>query len=107
MALYQFQADDGSVIEREYPMAQAPALGSALTVDGKTYRRVVCAGPQVGAGVRDRVHGYPKRSIAAPQWSGKGVPGVSHDPQGHVVFANPAAKRDYCRATPGWTTDLG
>lgn len=39
--IYTFEARDGSTVEREYPMAQAPKLGTRIRVNGKTYRRVL------------------------------------------------------------------
>jgi hypothetical protein len=39
--IYSFEARDGSTVEREYPMAQAPKLGTRIRVKGKTYRRVL------------------------------------------------------------------
>jgi hypothetical protein len=39
--IYTFQARDGSTVEREYPMARAPRLGTRIRVKGKTYRRVL------------------------------------------------------------------
>lgn len=39
--LYTFQARDGSTVERDYPMLQAPKIGTRIRVKGKTYRRIM------------------------------------------------------------------
>lgn len=39
--LYTFQARDGSTVERDYEMANAPKIGTRIRVKGKTYRRVL------------------------------------------------------------------
>lgn len=50
MPLYPFRADDGTEIERLYPMREAPPLGTEIEQDGKVYRRVVAR----MAGIQDR-----------------------------------------------------
>lgn len=39
--IYTFRSHDGATVEREYPMAQAPKIGTRIRVKGKTYRRVL------------------------------------------------------------------
>lgn len=41
MATYCFQSADGSVIERDAPMTNAPKVGSIIVVRGKRYRRIM------------------------------------------------------------------
>ena len=43
MATYVFQAADGSVIEREYSMHDAPPVGKKIEYAGKRYKRVYTA----------------------------------------------------------------
>lgn len=40
MPTYEFQSDDGALIERDYPMAKAPKVGRCITVNGVKYRRL-------------------------------------------------------------------
>ena len=44
MPLYQFQARDGSVLERFYLADRAPALGVWVRHRGKRYRRIISSG---------------------------------------------------------------
>ena len=39
MPTYEFEAENGTVIERFYHMAEAPPLGSTIEEEGKTYTR--------------------------------------------------------------------
>jgi len=41
MAQYEFQADDGEIIIREYPMTKAPKIGKVIKQGGKSYRRII------------------------------------------------------------------
>lgn len=41
MPTYQFEADDGRVLERDYPFGKAPTLGSVVEIDGVRCTRVV------------------------------------------------------------------
>lgn len=41
MAQYEFQADDGEIIIREYPMTKAPKIGKTITHKGKKYSRII------------------------------------------------------------------
>lgn len=40
LPFYQFQSDDGEVIERRYPAHDAPDIGQAVRKGGKVYRRI-------------------------------------------------------------------
>lgn len=89
--MYEFKSDDGQVIERFFAVANRPSLGSAITVDGKRFKRIVSR--PVGVGERP----FCRKSIAAPQWTGEGIKGVSHDEQGHVCFGSRRAQDEYCK----------
>lgn len=45
--MYQFRSDDGDIIERNYPMAEAPDLGFAVVEKGKTYKRILSVDIQI------------------------------------------------------------
>ncbi len=54
--LYTFQARDGSTVEREYSMHDAPKVGTRIRVKGKTYRRVLDFGRSAVMVEPDRSH---------------------------------------------------
>lgn len=54
MATYQFRSKGGAIIEREYPMVEAPPIGKVVRIGGVAYRRVASTG--VGMEVKDRPH---------------------------------------------------
>lgn len=56
MALYPFQSKDGHEILIEFPMADAPEIGSTITRRGETYRRVISrtSAPKVAGEIRSR-----------------------------------------------------
>lgn len=41
MPTYQFEAPDGSLVERDYPFGEAPHLGETVELDGVTCTRVI------------------------------------------------------------------
>ncbi len=46
MATYEYRAKDGELITVERPMTRAPRIGSTLTRNGKTYRRIPSSNTQ-------------------------------------------------------------
>lgn len=59
---YEFRLVGGSeIIQRNYPMAEAPEVGSILVDGGKQYMRIFST-PQISADVANITHGYPYES---------------------------------------------
>lgn len=88
MPTYEFQADDGEVIERVRPMARAPRIGSVLRVKGKVYRRVASLGVGSAGIVREYrhvAHSLPRK------WQWPTMPHNKFDERGRAVFES---KRD-------------
>lgn len=82
--IYEFEADDGERIERNMPMAEAPPLGSAIVVDGKTYRRVASLPPGSPAPVWK-----PYVSSRLP----RNLDGFDCNPQGKPIIHTQAEER--------------
>lgn len=96
---YQFQADDGEVIERDYRMKDAPELGYKITIDGKEYARILSEPAFVGLAEHDS-NDYPRVSRALPKYT-KGCP---LNDKGQPVILNKAHERRVLRAT-GYTRE--
>lgn len=79
---YEFQAQDGEIIERDYPMKDAPPFGTIIEVNGKKYERVVSASVQVDT--RFTQWTYPIVSNALP----RKIPGCQHDSKGRPIIEN-------------------
>jgi hypothetical protein len=93
--IYEFQAEDGSIVERDYPMAQAPQLGQAITVDGKKYKRILSAGSQQ---VIKEFKEY--ESVACPKGVEKIDPSIKVNPKtGRPIITNRAQEREIARQT--------
>lgn len=88
MAIYQFRADDGEVVERVFPMSAAPPLGAVIEQDGKRYRRIL-------SDTTETIKQFkPYVSVAAP----RRAPGFKHDPKtGRTVIETPADERRMAR----------
>jgi hypothetical protein len=70
MALYCYKAEDGTLIERVFPLGKAP---QSVTERGCTYRRSIAAENKLA-----HKEFKPYTSIACP----KGVPGIKYTPRG-------------------------
>lgn len=95
--LYQFQADDGEVIERNYSMKEAPELGQAIEVDGKVFRRILSMPASAGLGEYDG-NDYPRVSHAMPRF----LEGAEHVTEpgknyGKVIIESAQQARELCR----------
>lgn len=79
MTVYEYQSDDGEVIERELPMTRAPKIGSRLVKAGKVFYRLP---PKVRTRVEGdhhfASHSLPLNWPYAPR----------HDKLGRPLFAN-------------------
>jgi len=84
---YEFQAEDGETIEREYRMSEAPAFGSKIEIGGKVYERVASVPHVNGDPVKDR---YPVVSNSLP----RNLKGYEKDAQGRPIIHN---KREHDR----------
>jgi hypothetical protein len=67
MASYTFKSEStGQIVEKTFPMAEAPPIGSLIEIDGDMYRRLVDI-PQLSADNENRTHGYPYVSKSLPR----------------------------------------
>lgn len=65
--LYEFRSEDGSVIVREYPMAEAPDFGAEVEEGGRIYRRVPSVAQIQGA--HEGSTKFPRfESSQLPKW---------------------------------------
>ncbi len=112
MVLYEFQARDGKVVERDYPMLSAPKIGTVIVVKGKRYRRIMsrCAGDVclngVGRGVR--CVDYAHEAVSMPNvrhGRDPAVPRYSKD--GFPVFLNKREIREFEAKRPQFKYDTG
>ena len=97
--LYQFQASDGEIIERDYRMKDAPELGFQITVGNKAYARILSEPAFVGLAECDS-NDYPRVSRALPKYT-KNCP---LNEKGQPVILNKAHEREVLRAT-GYTRE--
>jgi len=65
--IYEFQANDGEIIEISRSMSKAPDVGTPVTRNGKVYKRVISRG--VGSGIAYDFDSYPKISKSLPQFA--------------------------------------
>lgn len=100
MARYPFQAKDGSTVDLEYPMTEAPDLGVRRVVDGKEYFRVAVIprfAPHIGKPVDyDRVDS----SFTAPTRENARLWGIpdpedGYNDDGTARFSGRSAKKRY------------
>ena len=85
---YEFKAKDGEVIDRQYPMSEAPELGTKIKVEGKVFVRMISTDIEV---VEEFIP-YVARSKP------KGLPGCRVDKKsGHSVIENKKQEREIAR----------
>lgn len=90
MAMYEFKADDGEIIQVSYPMAQAPELGFVIKKNGKKYVRILSSSASIG--VQESIKPYV--TVAGP----KGIPGCQTDPKtGRSVIENRNQEREHAK----------
>jgi len=75
MALYEFQAPDGTMRTKWFPMAEAPKIGACVKVGGETCTRVVslphaCVSPDLTF----TSNSLPRNHPDAPRVNEKGQP---------------------------------
>lgn len=95
MAVYQFQATDGMIIEEEYPMAgpKHPKMGKRIVRNGKTYKRILSTGISIDdAGIAMDNIGYPRVSRAMK----KGLSGAEHDKDGRPIIESKRHEKSMC-----------
>lgn len=90
--LYEFQQVGGTeVIERYYRAADAPEIGEVLMVGEKAYRRIFST-PDIDAGVKQKVHGYPYVARNLP----KHLPGADADARtGNPVITSQRHEQEF------------
>jgi hypothetical protein len=95
--IYQFQSEDGEIIEREYSMSSPQAAGKGITVKGKKYKRILTSGahaPEVNSGFKAYV------SVAAPKGLDKIDPSIPIDRKtGRPVITNHRQEKEVARLT--------
>lgn len=91
--IYEFQADDGEIIQENFPMKFCPEIGTPLVRDGKTYKRIFSRGGLLfnDAQVATTVHGYPRTDVTLPK--GDDV-GGGMDPEGRPIIRSQAHERE-------------
>lgn len=95
MALYQFQANDGEIIEKECPMKgpKHPKKGKRIVRKGKTFKRILSTGITVDSeGIRMDNIGYPRASRSMKKW----LPGANHDKAGRPIIESKRHERSMC-----------
>lgn len=90
MPIYEFQSEDGEVIERVHPMREAPPIDSVIEVDGKKYKRIASGGVSVEA-AKVNCNKYPYFSMR----HGAFMPGAKHDKQGRSFIESPTHEREW------------
>lgn len=97
MPMYEFQLVGGvEKVERFFPMAEAPAFGTRITVDGKSYIRIASVA-QIDADVKNRVHGYPYVSHTLPR--NTDLAGCKHDHRGRPIIESRTHEKEVCAQT--------
>ena len=83
MPMYEFQVVGGAeTIERYFPAAECPELGSTLRVGEKVYRRILSRSPEVR--VKNFAHvvrNLPMNCKGAPAYDKQGRPAFSSQKQ--------------------------
>ncbi len=93
MATYQFQAEDGEIVEREIPMKDAPDFGTIVTVDGKDYARIISERICVAdAMIKMDNIGFPRPSRSMGKWT----PGCDHDKDGRPIIESKRHEKGLC-----------
>lgn len=62
--IYEFLDPDGNVVEIDFPMREAPSIGSIINHEGRTLTRIAST-PQVDPGTNR--HQYPYVSTSLPR----------------------------------------
>jgi hypothetical protein len=88
---YEFQAMDGEVIERSFPMINAPRIGAKVTRGGKEFFRVISR--KVGNATAYDHDQYPKVSTTLPQW----CDGAEHTDRGRAIIRSRRHQDELCR----------
>lgn len=89
MPTYDFQAEDGAVVEEFHHMSSVP---DEITIEGKVFRRVISGGV-ISGDVKNVVHGYPYVSLDAPLHS-PGAGGYTKD--GKCIITSRRNEREFC-----------
>ena len=94
--LYQFRAHDGEVIERPYPVSEAPELGSFITEGGKQYKRIASI-PQLDAQLAYKCRGvHNTKCYGVEQWQGADE-GFNFSPDGVFTPQSLQEKHEHMR----------
>lgn len=94
---YEFQAADGSMIQRFLPISKAPPLGKKIKEKGKVYRRVISVPTLNAEQIATTVHGYPHVEYSLP----KGDVGGGTDPDGRPIIKSQHHEQELIRQSEG------
>ena len=92
MSTYEFRKPDGEIVSRYFAASAIPELGATVTIDGVDCVRILSC-PQIDAGVRQKVHGFPYVSYSMPRQ----LSGAEHDSAGRPVITSQRHEREMCR----------
>tara|TARA_R110000803_G_C11989495_1_gene321993 strand:- start:48147 stop:48437 length:291 start_codon:yes stop_codon:yes gene_type:complete len=85
--LYEYyNKETEEIIERNYPMGEYP---DKIKVDGKPFVRIMST-PQISAGVKGIVHGYPYEAKSLPD----NLPGCEHTKKGVPIIQSRQHERE-------------
>jgi hypothetical protein len=90
MAFFEYEDEQGAVVELEYPLGQAPGhIGDVVEIDGRKLKRLPPGGVRYGVD-------ESFSSWQTPLWD----PRIKHHlPDGRGAFQNTRAAREYSRKT--------
>ena len=91
MAVYQFRAADGEIVERVYPMSKAPDLGKKIKVRGKVFKRIL----STGTGVQPVWKPYVSRRLP------RHLKGIPCDASGKPIIGTQAIEREAAAVAGG------
>jgi hypothetical protein len=83
--IYEFQANDGEIIEEHFSMAEVPSVGETIEREGKEYTRIFSS--------EQKVHDYKwfaYESRALP----KRLPGFKHSKNGNTIIESRKQERE-------------
>lgn len=91
--VYEFQNldNEGDIMEKVYPMGQAPEIGELVYDRGAWYKRIVSQS-HISADVKNVVHGYPYTSRALP----KNLEGCSVNKRGQPIIKSRQHEKEVC-----------
>jgi len=96
MPLYTFTSDDGSTVDKFYPMADAPSFGTRIVEDGVEYRRRPLP-------VRMTVQKTCVVASSLPRWDKRAK---RHTEDGKPAFETKREIKEYeARSENDWTWD--